>query len=138
MDKLILHVISDVKSTKKLEDKNLVSFHTQQNLCFNRTTLEQLGIHEGMYAQYSSVNKDRREIRITIREDKPAKVLRQALACKSRWYKITNPQISRYNDYCYIRTTALIFEYLIQPLGCFEYELVVDDYCKTKQIIIHY
>lgn len=111
MDKHILFVKSDIDSTKALKNKELVSFHKQPRVCFNRTTLEKCGIREGMYARFASVDYARRTIRLEVEETRPD-------LYKSQYYKIDNR-----NTYCYIRTTHLLFEHEIVLYGAFEFEV---------------
>lgn len=123
MEKRILLVTSDIKSTKKLEDKNYVSFHKRMSLCFNRTTLENIGIHHGMYACFTNVDFANRKIHIEVLDEKPNKNSFECLSHpNSKWYKITNPQVDNRNKYCYIRTTSLIYDNGLACLGCFNYE----------------
>lgn len=130
MDKHILLVKSDIETTRSLKNKNLVSFHKRFSCCFNRTVFEEIGIKPGMYANFSSVDYEARRIYIIVRNDRPT-------SFKSKWYKITNPQVSKYNSYCYIRTTNLTYDYDMLPLGAFEYAYdVVDIEHIDKTIVI--
>lgn len=116
MDKHILLVQSEIQTTRAKDNRNLVSFHKQQRLCFNATTLEKCNIYYGMYARFIEVDCEKRTITIAVRKDRPK-------WDKSKWYKITNPKVSKYNNYCYIRTTNLLYDHDILPLGAFEYEV---------------
>lgn len=119
MDKQILFVRSEIDSTKALKNRNLVSFHKQQHLSFNQTTLENVDIHPGMYASFHSIDRGKRTIVIEIRTEKISWQ-------KSAWYKITNPKVSKHNRYCYIRTTNLLYDFGIILLGAFEYKVYYD------------
>lgn len=115
MDKHILFVKSDVDSTKALKNKDLVSFHKQPRMCFNATTLEKCRIYAGMYARFMMVNHNSRRIILQVAKE-------EDIVDKKKWYKITNPKVSKYNRYCYIRTTNLLFDHEMLLLGAFEYE----------------
>ena len=117
MDKNILFVKSDIENVKSEKNKNLVSFHKQQILSFNKTTLEQVNIQPGMYASFDSIDRLRRILTIEVRKNKfPWE--------KSAWYKITNPQVSKHNKYCYIRTTNLLHDFGLVLYGAFEYKVI--------------
>lgn len=124
MDKHILFVKSDIDTTRALKNRDLVSFHKRLQCCFNSTVFEKIGIHAGMYARFIRVNMTKRQIIIQIRKERPT-------IDKSKWYKITNPQVSKYNRYCYIRTTNLVYDFDLLPLGAFEYE------CRPSPITDH-
>lgn len=116
MDKNILFVKSDIQNVKSEKNKNLVSFHKQQTLSFNKTTLEQVNIQPGMYASFCYVDKLKRTLTIEVQKDKlPWE--------KSVWYKITNPKVSKHNKYCYIRTTSLLHDFYLVLYGAFEYKV---------------
>lgn len=116
MDKNILLVKSDIEHTRSNRNKDLVSFHKRMYLCFNETTLQKIGLTYGMYARYMGVDFDRRVITMVVRPDKPE-------WDKTKWYKITNPQVSKHRKYYYIRTTNLLYEFNILPLGAFNFEV---------------
>lgn len=116
MDKTILFVKSDIQNVKSEKNKNLVSFHKQQILSFNKTTLEQVSIQPGMYASFDSVNRVARVLTIEVRKNKVPWE-------KSAWYKICNPQVSKHNKYCYIRTTNLLHDFGVILYGAFEYKV---------------
>lgn len=116
MDKTILFVKSDIQNVKSERNKNLVSFHKQQILSFNKTTLEQVNIQPGMYASFNSIDRLRRILTIEVRKNKVSWE-------KSAWYKITNPQVSKHNKYCYIRTTNLLHDFDLILYGAFEYKV---------------
>lgn len=116
MDKTILFVKSDIQNVKSEKNKNLVSFHKQQVLSFNKTTLEQVNIQPGMYASFDSVNRRARILTIEVRKTKVSWE-------KSAWYKITNPKVSKHNKYCYIRTTNLLHDFGLILYGAFEYNV---------------
>lgn len=116
MDKHILFVKSDIDSTKALKNKDLVSFHKQPRVCFNRTTLEKCGIREGMYARFASVDYTNRVIRLEVEEKRPT-------LYKREYYKITNPNVDNRNTYCYIRTTNLMFNHDIVLYGAFDFDV---------------
>ena len=117
MDKTILFVKSDIQNVKSERNKNLVSFHKQQILSFNKTTLEQVNIQPGMYASFNSINRQARILTIEVRKNKVPWE-------KSAWYKITNPQVSKHNKYCYIRTTNLLHDFDLVLYGAFEYKVI--------------
>lgn len=112
MDKTILFVKSDIQNVKSEKNKNLVSFHKQQILSFNKTTLEQVNIQPGMYASFYSIDRLARVLTIEVRKN------------KSAWYKITNPKVSKHNKYCYIRTTNLLHDFGLVLYGAFEYKVI--------------
>lgn len=114
MDKHILFVKSEIETTRALKNKDLVSFHKRFNCCFNATVFEQIGIKPGMYAKFIGVDHKERVICIKIKKERPSSE-------KSKWYKVCNPNVSKYNKYCYIRTTNLVYEFDVLPLGAFEY-----------------
>lgn len=116
MDKTILFVKSDIQNVKSERNKNLVSFHKQQILSFNKTTLEQVNIQPGMYASFESIDRLRRILTIEVRKNKVPWE-------KSTWYKITNPKVSTHNRYCYIRTTNLLHDFGLILYGAFEYKV---------------
>ena len=117
MDKTILFVKSDIQNVKSERNKNLVSFHKQQILSFNKTTLEQVNIQPGMYASFNSINRQARILTIEVRKNKVPWE-------KSAWYKITNPKVSKHNKYCYIRTTNLLHDFDLVLYGAFEYKVI--------------
>ena len=114
MDKHILLVKSDIETTRAIKNRNLVSFHKRMHCCFNSTVLEEVGILPGMYASFMYVNHNTREICICVKKERPTLE-------KSKLYKITNPKVSERNRYCYIRTTNLVYDFDLLPLGAFEY-----------------
>lgn len=117
MDKTILFVKSDIQNVKSEKNKNLVSFHKQQILSFNKTTLEQVNIQPGMYASFYCVDRVKRVLTIEVQKDKlPWE--------KVKWYKITNPKVSKHNKYCYIRTTNLLHDFDLILYGAFEYKVI--------------
>lgn len=129
MDKNILFVKSDIQNVKSERNKNLVSFHKQQVLSFNKTTLEQVNIRPGMYASFAFIDKSRRVLTIEVRNNKiPWE--------KSVWYKITNPKVSKHNKYCYIRTTNLLHNFDLVLYGAFEYK--VSKFLDSLLIEIYY
>ena len=117
MDKTILFVKSDIQNVKSERNKNLVSFHKQQVLSFNKTTLEQVNIQPGMYASFDSINRRARILTIEVRKNKVPWE-------KVAWYKITNPKVSKRNKYCYIRTTNLLHDFGLVLYGAFEYKVI--------------
>lgn len=131
MDKHILFVKSDTETTRALQNRNLVSFHKRFNCCFNATTLQKLSIHEGMYARFTFVDFDRRLIHITVRTERPDFE-------KSKWYKIRNPKVSKYNQYCYIRTTNLVYDFDLLPIGAFEYSCYSNELSPDINICIKF
>ena len=117
MDKTILFVKSDIQNVKSERNKNLVSFHKQQILSFNKTTLAQVNIQPGMYASFYRVDRVKRVLTIEVQKDKlPWE--------KVAWYKITNPKVSKHNKYCYIRTTNLLHDFDLILYGAFEYKVI--------------
>ena len=116
MDKTILFVKSDIQNVKSERNKNLVSFHKQQILSFNKTTLEQVNLQPGMYASFYSIDRVARVLTIEVRKNKVPWE-------KSAWYKITNPKVSKHNKYCYIRTTNLLHDFGLVLYGAFEYKV---------------
>lgn len=109
MDKTILFVQSDEENAK---EKNLVSFHKSFRLNFNQTVINRTRLERGMYANIVSVNKEKRTIKIMFSEEK--------LDSHSRI--VSDPMFSKVSRYLCIRTTQLIWEHDICPLGAFEYE----------------
>lgn len=120
MDKHILFVKSDIEHTRALKNKNLVSFHKRFICCFNATVFEEIGIYPGMYARFCGVDFDKRKIDIQVVRERPSFE-------KSKWYKIINPQVSKTNRYCYVRTTNLVYDFELLPFGAFEYDYDYDD-----------
>lgn len=136
MDKHILYVKSEIDSTKSLENKNLMSFHKRLILSMNSTVAQELGIFPGYYATFKRVDKQARQIVVTIVRDRPTKVYDKL--SNTRWYKITEPQVGRYNKYCYIRTASLLYDLGMLLYGCFTYELCYQDTDGARTLIINY
>lgn len=109
MDKNILFVTSEEESAK---GKNLVSFHKSFRLNFNQEVIYHTRIEKGMYANIVSVNRENRTIRIMFSEEK--------LDAESRI--VSDPQFSKVSRYLCIRTTQLIWNHDLCPLGAFMYE----------------
>ena len=109
MDKNILFVQSDEENAK---GKDLVSFHKSFKLNFNQEVLNRTRIDKGMYANIISVNKRDRTIKIMFSEEK--------LDSDSRI--VSDPQFSKVSRYLSIRTTQLIWNHDLCPLGAFKYE----------------
>lgn len=109
MDKTILFVQSNEENAK---GKDLVSFHKSFKLNFNQEVLCRTRLERGMYANIVSVNKEKRTIKIMFSEEK--------LDSHSRI--VSDPMFSKVSRYLCIRTTQLIWEHDICPLGAFEYE----------------
>lgn len=109
MDKTILFVQSDEENAK---GKDLVSFHKSFKLNFNQEVISRTHLKKGMYANIVSVNREKRTIRIMFSEEK--------LDAESRI--VSDPQFSKVSRYLCIRTTQLIWNHDLCPLGAFKYE----------------
>lgn len=137
MDKHILLVESDIDSTKALANKDMVSFHKQPRICFNRTTLERAGIKPGMLAQFIGTSIFNRKIYIQVF---PKEVLSQPNVARfvdTRYqkYKLTNPKINSRNEYCYLRTTSLLYDFDLICKGAFEYSVKTSSFSKDIKYI---
>lgn len=108
MDKTILFVQSEETAL----GKDLVSFHKSFKLNFNQEVISRTHLTKGMYANIVSVNKAKRTIRIMFSEEK--------VDAESRI--VSDPMYSKVSRYLSIRTTQLIWNHDLCPLGAFKYE----------------
>lgn len=131
MDKHILLVKSEVETTRSMKNRNMVSFHKRFQCCFNSTVFEKIGVYPGMYARFVDVSMTHRLIRIDIVRERPD-------FDKSKWYKIINPKVSKYNQYCYIRTTNLVYDFDLIPLGAFDYDFSTTAKDRVASIFIKF
>lgn len=109
MDKTILFVQSE---EERATGKDLVSFHKSFRLNFNQEVIGRTCLKKGMYANIVSVNRQNRTIRIMFSEEK--------LDRDSRI--VSDPSFSNICKYLCIRTTQLIWDHDLCPLGAFKYE----------------
>ena len=111
---------SPLLSTKALTNKNAVSFHRCQRMCFNRDVLNATGIHEGMYATFKYVDLDRKTIVMYIATTKKHSFCMQS---QLTYTKRRNPRVDNRHTYCYIRTTDLLFRHKLLCYGTFSYSV---------------
>ena len=121
----INYIRSYVKNVRKLEDKQMCSFHKRQVVSFNATTLERANIRPGMYARFGYVDMIDRAVYLFISKTKPNDIF--------HWYKVCNPMVNDRNTYCYIRTTDLQYDKQTVLYGAFNFTVEGEN-----TIVIHF
>lgn len=110
--KNINYVISEEKSAK---NQNKISFHRCMRAVFNSQVLDNVDISQGDYVSFGHNMFSRT---IVLRIVKPEKHNSDDI----RAYKVGNPKFVKNGRYLSVRSSSLIFDCNVCPMGAFDYE----------------